>query len=392
MRRPLRITRMLCLALLCAGFLGAGSMRAWASIPSRPKVPPVLPTQASHSWASEEPAEPKEPKEPKVRPRPKEPKVRPRPKAPKARGRPQVPPPPAPVPPPPIPPPPTISHTGAGTGFKSHSTPVTRASAVGGASTASKNAAQYHSLGLSPSRRPLTLVRLALSRAWISRSGPRLQRRTTFSFRLSRPTLVEFVLVRVAPDCRVVGKFRVNGRAGLNRVRFRGRIGRRVLRPGTYRVTARTLPPGGAKLLGVRLVIVGQPNPLPSELAAARASNACATTGEVGEYSTTRYGTASSRTPPGPRPSARESRLSRIGGVLAEQFKGPINAVKAVPPFLLVVLAFAIALLGLAATPRQASPSARLQALLAYRRGLVALAGTTILIGVVITYAVSQSL
>ena len=258
MRRPLRITRMLCLALLCAGFLGAGSMRAWASVPSRPKVPPVLPTQASHSWASEEPAEPKEPKEPKVRPRPKEPKVRPRPKAPKARGRPQVPPPPAPVPPPPIPPPPTISHTGAGTGFKSHSTPVTRASAVGGASTASKNAAQYHSLGLSPSRRPLTLVRLALSRAWISRSGPRVQRRTTFSFRLSRPTLVEFVLVRVSPDCRVVGKFRVNGRVGLNRVRFRGRIGRRVLRPGTYRVqfdTSRTFAASTPGQVKGRLVV-----------------------------------------------------------------------------------------------------------------------------------------
>lgn len=390
MRRPLRITRMVCLALLCAGFLGAWSMRAWAYVPSQPKVPPVLPTQASsHPRPSEEPAEPKEPK---VRPRPKEPKVRPRPKAPKARGRPQPPPAPVPVAPPPVlPPAPTISHAGAGTGFKSHSTPVTRAS-IGGGSMASKYAAPYHSLGVSPSRQPFTRVRLALSRVWISRSGPRSQRRTTFSFRLSRPTLVEFVLVRVAPDCRVVGKFRVNGRAGLNRVRFRGRIGHRVLRPGTYRVTARTLPPGGAKLLGVRLVIVGQPNPLPSELAAARASNACATTGEVGEYSTTRYGTASSRTPPGPRPSARESRLSRIGGVLAEQFKGPINAVKAVPPFLLVVLAFAIALLGLAATPRQASPSARLQALLAYRRGLVALAGTTILIGVVITYAVSQSL
>ena len=391
MRRPLRIARIVWLALLCAGLLGALSMRAWASVPSRPRVPPVsLPAQVSSH--AEPPKEPKEPKEPNVRPRPKAPKVRPRPKAPKVRRRPKAPPPAVlPVAPPPMPPPPTVPHAGAVSGYQFHSTSVARASAIAGASPAAKDAAPYHSLGAGPSRRPLALMHLAVSRAWISRSGPRAQRRTTLFFRLSRPTLVEFVLVRVAPDCRVVGRFRVNGRAGLNRVQFSGRIGHRVLRPGTYRVIARTLPPHGAKPLGVRLVIAGRPNPLPSEIAAARASNACATVGEASGYSAAAYGAASSRTPPGPRASGRESPFARIGGVLAEQFKRPIDVIKAVPPFLLVLLAFAIALLALAATPRQASPSARLQALLAYRRGLIALAGATILIGVAITYAVSQS-
>jgi hypothetical protein len=266
---------------------------------------------------------------------------------------------------------------------------VRKASAIGATSTAAKNAVRYHSLGAGPSRRALTLVRLAVSRAWISRLGPRVQRRTTFFFRLSHPTLVEFVLVRVAPDCRVVGRFRVNGRAGLNRVQFRGRIDRHVLRPGTYRVTARTLPPHGVKPLGVRLlVIVGRPNPLPSEIAAARASNVCATAGEATEYSAAAYGAASSKPPQGPRASGREPSFARIGGVLAEQFKKSIDAVKAVPPFLFAVLAFAIALLALAATPRRTSPSARLEVLLAYRRGLIALAGTTIFLGVAITYAV----
>jgi hypothetical protein len=79
---------------------------------------------------------------------------------------------------------------------------------------------------------------------------------------------------------------------------------------------------------------------------------------------------------------------ARIGGVLAAQFKRSIDAVKAVPPFLFAVLALAIALLALAATPRQTSPSARLEVLLAYRRGLIAIAGTTIFLGVAITYAV----
>ena len=119
------------------------------------------------------------------------------------------------------------------------------------------------------------MLRLKVVRAWISRSGPRAKRQTTFVFSLSRPATVELVLTRLAPDCRVVGKFRVAGRAGLNRVRFRGRIGRRVLRAGTYRVTARTLRPRSATPVRVHLVIVGQPNPLPGELAAARAANEC---------------------------------------------------------------------------------------------------------------------
>ena len=35
-----------------------------------------------------------------------------------------------------------------------------------------------------------------------------------------------------------MGRFRVHGRAGLNRVRFSGRVGRRMLGPGTYRIRA----------------------------------------------------------------------------------------------------------------------------------------------------------
>jgi hypothetical protein len=142
------------------------------------------------------------------------------------------------------------------------------------------------------------------------------------------------------------------------------------------------------KPLGVRLVIVGRPNPLHSEIAAARASNACATAAEATGSSAAAYRAASSKTSQGPRASGMVPSSARIGGVLAAQFKRSIDAVKAVPPFLFAVLALAIALLALAATPRQTSPSARLEVLLAYRRGLIAIAGTTIFLGVAITYAV----
>ena len=51
-------------------------------------------------------------------------------------------------------------------------------------------------------------------------------------FRLGRAAPVEFMVVQVAPDCRHIGRFRVAGHPGVNRVRFRGHIGGRPLDPG----------------------------------------------------------------------------------------------------------------------------------------------------------------
>lgn len=229
------------------------------------------------------------------------------------------------------------------------------------------------------------VLRLKVVRSWISRSGPRAQRQTTFVFRLSRAAIVELILTRLAPDCRVVGKFRVAGRAGLNRVRFRGRIGRRVLRAGTYRVTARTLRPRGATPLRVHLVIVGRPNPLPAELAAARAANACVAVDKRESAAEAGGNGPTANTPTG-RDS--ESTFTRVSGVLGTQFTKAVEVVQGVPTFLFFVLGLAIALLGLAALPGRAAPNLRLQKLLAYHRDLVALAGTVTLIGAAITYVV----
>jgi hypothetical protein len=230
------------------------------------------------------------------------------------------------------------------------------------------------------------VLRLEVVRPWISRTGPSAQRQTTFVFRLSRAAIVELVVTRLAPDCRVVGRFRVAGRAGLNRVRFRGRIGSRVLRAGTYRVTARTLR--GAAPVRVHLVIVGRPNPLPAELAAARASNACAAVDRKGWSST--EAEAGGIGPTTKTPTGRDSKsaLTRASGVLGAQFTKAVDTVQEVPLFLFFVLGLAIALLGLAALPGRAAPNLRLQKLLAYHRELVALAGTVMLIGAAVTYVV----
>ena len=69
------------------------------------------------------------------------------------------------------------------------------------------------------------------------RSGKRAARIT---FTLSRPGRVVFVVRGPAPSCRVAGRFSVVGDRGVNHVRFTGKVGRRELPFGTYRVTART--------------------------------------------------------------------------------------------------------------------------------------------------------
>jgi hypothetical protein len=58
-------------------------------------------------------------------------------------------------------------------------------------------------------------------------------------FRLSRPTVLRVTVVRVYPTCKRIGTFTVRGRAGVNRIRFRGRLGRRTLPAGGYRLIVR---------------------------------------------------------------------------------------------------------------------------------------------------------
>ena len=74
------------------------------------------------------------------------------------------------------------------------------------------------------------------------------------TFTLSAPARVRFVVRGPAPSCAVVARFAVRGRAGTNRLRFTGRIGRRQLAPGTYRIAARTRAGAAARPI---LVVVG---------------------------------------------------------------------------------------------------------------------------------------
>jgi hypothetical protein len=81
------------------------------------------------------------------------------------------------------------------------------------------------------------------------------KRAARITFTLSRPGRVLFVVRGPAPSCRVAGRFSVRGDRGVNHVRFTGKVGRRELPFGTYRVTARTR--GGSPSRPV-LVAVGE--------------------------------------------------------------------------------------------------------------------------------------
>jgi hypothetical protein len=232
---------------------------------------------------------------------------------------------------------------------------------------------------------------LSSSRAWLSRSGRSANRRVTLRFVLSRPGVVEFVVIRVAPDCREVGRFRVAGHAGVNRVTFRGRLRGRTLPPGSYRLRARALPTRRA-LAETRLVIFRR-KPVPAELAAAQASNRC----RASEPAAAGPRTGSA---PGPSRNAgvievKHAESLQVGpargrsiraGALGAQFSRATDAVKRIHPLLYALLGVAIALLAVAAVPVRYVPNARIAALLAYRRNAVVIAGATALAAVSVVY------
>ena len=218
------------------------------------------------------------------------------------------------------------------------------------------------------------------------------------TFVLSKPTLVEFVLVRVAPDCRPVGRFRVKGHAGKNRVRFRGGLKGRTLRPGTYVIRARTLPVR-RELTETKLVIFKR-RPLAREIAAARASNTCGSSYGDTPFSSALGGSAGlfgsndgdklriQRGGEGPKPIRVDTRRKPLG-VLGVRFTRVADAVKEVPALVYLMLGIAIGLLAAAAMPIRFVPSARLAAALAYRRTLVAMAGAVTLASVAVVYALA---
>ena len=210
---------------------------------------------------------------------------------------------------------------------------------------------------------------------------------------LPAAAVVELRVTELAPLCRAVGLIVVRAHAGRNVVRFRGRVGDRTLEPGTYRIAPRLR--GGRQLRSVLVVVVAGRTPAPGEVASARAADACAARSDAG-------GSPASISRPVTAPVLGRSRgtklavaaptakahPSRVGGVLGANFTQTLRDPTSVSPVLLILLAIAICLLGLAALPRSVVASPVLAEQLTHRRLELALAGTTTLLVVVLAYMI----
>lgn len=213
--------------------------------------------------------------------------------------------------------------------------------------------------------------------------------------------MVVLEVVRVAPDCTTAGALRIRGRAGTNRIAFRGRVRGRTLAPGTYRIRAFVR----GRAVAQTKVVIFVDRPIPAEVAAARASNTCrpastaagarsteGSTAGIGVGGSAGSGTGSgasnsARTQGGSGPDDRGEGRRFSGGVLGARFDEATDAVKKVHPLVFVLLGLAIALLAVAALPMRFVPNARIAALLAYRRLVVAIAGALALVMVAAFYA-----
>jgi len=94
------------------------------------------------------------------------------------------------------------------------------------------------------------------TRTRFSTRGPKAQRGTVIRFRLRKPGRVELVIRAEGSSCAVIGRKRVRGHSGLNRVRFNGRVKGRPLAAGKYTITVVVVRAGHRTRVGLLAVEV----------------------------------------------------------------------------------------------------------------------------------------
>jgi hypothetical protein len=194
----------------------------------------------------------------------------------------------------------------------------------------------------------------------------------------------------VSPACVAIGHFTAAGRAGLNRVRFAGVVHGHQLAAGTYRISIRTA--SGHVVRRVTLVVVDGPAPSANELRALRAANSCPTDSGTGTATTSTSTPTSAATgvaTPGSQQGSAEAIVPptpKLHGILGSSVAKTARAIR---PLLVVLLAFAILLLGAASLPREAVPDPRMHDLLARHRLEVAALGGAALVAVALAFLLS---
>lgn len=208
---------------------------------------------------------------------------------------------------------------------------------------------------------------------------------------------MRFTVVRVYPTCERVGAFRVRAHAGVNRIKWRGRLRGMPLAAGTYRLLVRVRG-AGRDVAALKLVVV-RGEPLSArELRKARNANVCGTVDrEAAETALGAARTAPPSSKSAPPKSSSAGGLSVVGGAgtigrgaraLGAQFRRAVEDPPSVHPLVWAALALSILLLALAAVPSETLVNARAEAI-AYKRFEVALAGTAALGAAFLMYLIS---
>jgi hypothetical protein len=209
------------------------------------------------------------------------------------------------------------------------------------------------------------------------------------TFRLTRAGRVIVMVTEVFPTCNVTGSFAVSGHAGLNRVAFGGRVQGHMLRAGTYRIRT-----SGAATRRVTLVVVDHV-PSPAELAAARTRNSCQGSPQL---ATLRLFPSATATPSALASVSTPASVGSYGALGSSASRGnehsrgaarallsAIDTRRALTnPVVIVALALAMLLLGVAALPASVVVDPRLgQLLIRHRLDLAAFGLAALATGVV---------
>jgi hypothetical protein len=190
--------------------------------------------------------------------------------------------------------------------------------------------------------------------------------------------------------CGLVASFSVHGHAGVNRLRFAGRIRGRRLPPGTYRIRGRSR--GSTVLLEKLVVGSGR----------SRGCDRTPFSGATGFFGATGFITGSAftggsavaesghtRSASSNDASIGQSSPPKRSGVLGTTASKILPGSDETQLALIIVLAAAISLLALGALPQAAVPHAALGAFLTRRRTLISAAGLTALTAVAVSYFVT---
>jgi hypothetical protein len=243
------------------------------------------------------------------------------------------------------------------------------------------------------------VTRLDSSRTWIGASGKKSRRMTTLVFVLRRAGIVTFTVRKVSPTCRTIGRFAVRAHAGLNKVRFVGKVHGRHLGPGTYQLIAR----GGAgrAVSTIVLVILKGSAPSAVELEAMRSANVCATTaaaasGAAGTASAGSAGGGSLTSSGENRGSTSSKTTASASGADDDSGPGMVLAAavektaRVIRPALVALLALSILMLGLGSLPPQTVVGGvRVNNALARHRLEIAGLGAAALIAVAIAFLIA---